>query len=602
MSKKTKKIVEIIAIALCVICFIASLGNSSSKKEILDYSEAQQMIIERKIEYVEVYITSRTIYLYESKDYEEDNSSILNASGPKDSKEKTYKTIIPDISTFSEFMEEQRKEGNDVSYKIVDETSSLGTKIVNIFLELLISILPMIIILLLMKKIMFNPTGENDDYSSSSSKITFDDVAGIDQEKEEVEEVVSFLKNPKAYTKLGARIPKGILLVGEPGTGKTLLAKAIAGEAGVPFYSCTGSNFENTYVGVGASRVRKLFKKAKETAPCIIFIDEIDSVAHKRYSLNSHNQQTLNQLLGEMDGFTGTENVIVIAATNYLEVLDPAITRPGRFDRIINISLPDKKARQEIIEVHSRNKKFGDNKDIIIDELAKKTSGMSGADLENILNESAIIAIRQSHEFITESDIDEAFIKHVLGVEKGSKEISKYEKELTAVHEAGHTITSRVSRRNVEILQVSITPRGKAGGYTLFADREKSLLQQEDLKNDIIVSLGGRAAEEIILETVSIGAISDLKSATKLAHSMIYNYGMGSDTPLVRIYGEEEYNSRLEAKMFPAMEEIVANAYKEAKKVIEDNETVLTQLKEKLMEKSTLDSSELEELFSQFGI
>jgi len=589
LSKKMKIIAVVVGILLVCLYyrFAGNTEESNVNYQEIGYSEAQAMIVEGEIKNVTINVDSYTIYL---KPFEETDEEIL------------YTAMIPSNSEFSRFMEEQRKEGNDVLYEVIVEEQSLMTTIINTVLSLLISITPYIIMIIIIKKFMINPTGENDNYSCESTNITFEDVAGIDEEREEVQEVVSFLKNPKEYTKLGARIPKGILLVGEPGTGKTLLAKAIAGEAGVPFYSCTGSNFENTYVGVGASRVRKLFNQAKKTAPSIIFIDEIDSVARTRYSSRSYSEQTLNQLLGEMDGFTQTTNVIVIAATNHLEVLDPAITRPGRFDRIINIPLPNKKAREEIIKVHCRDKKFGEDKNDIITGLAKRTSGMAGAELENILNESAIIATRNSREFITESDIDEAFIKQVLGVSKGNDEVSEFEKKLTAVHEAGHAIASRIKRKDTEILQVSITPRGKAGGYTLFADRQKNLLQKEDLINDIIVSLGGRAAEEIVFKTISVGATSDLQSATKTAHSMIYKFAMGDDTQLVRIFGEEDYNSELECKMLPMVETIIKKAYEEAKNIIGENKEALESLSEKLMIKSTLDSLDLKELFSQFDI
>lgn len=583
-----------ILIAFLISMVLVSLSGKTAKNtnvEEISYSEARQKIVDSQIDSVELSRELLTVKLYS------DESDVV------------YKAKIPDSETFSRFME---MSDSDIEFKITDSDNA---KILSGILNLLPIVFIIVIVIILMKNIksVFKDstinfsqilTGEDDIVSSSNVEdVSFNDVAGIDNERAEVEEVVSMINNPEKYNEMGAKIPKGILLVGEPGTGKTLIARAIAGEAGVNFYNCAGSNFDNVYVGLGASKIRKLFDEARKNAPSIIFIDEFDAVAKRRYNTDSSNEQTLNQLLNEIDGFDESANVIVIAATNHLEVLDPAITRPGRFDRIINIPLPDKKGRREILEVHARDKKFDhDKKSDLLDELAKKTSRMTGAELENILNESAIIAVRNEKESIGKDEIDEAFIKVILGISNKDKEVSEDEKMLVAIHEAGHTIASRVSRPDVEILQVSIIPRGTAGGYNLFNDDENNLPTKEELQKQIIVSLGGRAAEDFYFKTISTGASSDLQNATKIAHQMVYVYAMGTEAQMVRIYGEHDYNNKLEENMFPSMEEIVKESYEKSSKIIKKNSDLLKVLAKMLVEKSTLDSSELEDLFSQYNI
>ena len=364
--------------------------------------------------------------------------------------------------------------------------------------------------------------------AQSGKKTTFADVAGADEEKEELAEIVEFLKSPKKFNELGARIPKGVLLVGPPGTGKTLLARAVAGEAGVPFFSISGSDFVEMFVGVGASRVRDLFEQAKKNAPSIIFIDEIDAVGrHRGAGLgggHDEREQTLNQLLVEMDGFGANEGVIVIAATNRRDILDPALLRPGRFDRQVVVNYPDVKGREEILKVHARNKPLGFDVDLSV--VAKSTAGFTGADLENLLNEAALLAARKGRKAIIEQDIEDATIKVVAGPEKRSKVVSEKEKKLTAYHEAGHAIATFYSDTQDPVHEVSIIPRGMAGGYTLsLPEHDKSYMSRKEMREEIVTLLGGRVAESLVLDDISTGASNDLERATKLAKSMVTRYG-----------------------------------------------------------------------------
>ena len=447
------------------------------------------------------------------------------------------------------------------------------------------------------------------------TKLTFKDVAGIDEEKEELEEVVEFLKNPKKFTDMGARIPKGVLLVGQPGTGKTLLAKAVAGEAGVPFFFISGSDFVEMYVGVGASRVRDLFQEAKRNAPCIIFIDEIDAVGRQRGAGigggHDEREQTLNQMLVEMDGFSANEGVIVLAATNRPDVLDKALLRPGRFDRQIVVPPPDVKAREQILAVHSKKKKFAEDVDMKL--IAKNTSGFVGADLENLLNEAALLAARQDHTAIEQKDIEDAMVKVTMGPEKRTRVRSDKEKRLVAYHEAGHAVVSKFLPTQDPVHEISIIPRGMAGGYTMYRPSEdKSFISKTEMEEQIISLLGGRVAEELVIKDISTGASNDIERATAIAKSMITKYGMnerlgtvtyGSESQEVflgrDLAQEKTYSEETAAIIDEEIKKMISKSYQRAKELLEQNMDKLDAVATVLIEKEKITEEEFNQVFDQ---
>ena len=447
------------------------------------------------------------------------------------------------------------------------------------------------------------------------TKLTFKDVAGIDEEKEELEEVVEFLKNPKKFTDMGARIPKGVLLVGQPGTGKTLLAKAVAGEAGVPFFFISGSDFVEMYVGVGASRVRDLFQEAKRNAPCIIFIDEIDAVGRQRGAGigggHDEREQTLNQMLVEMDGFSANEGVIVLAATNRPDVLDKALLRPGRFDRQIVVPPPDVKAREQILAVHSKKKTFAEDVDMKL--IAKNTSGFVGADLENLLNEAALLAARQDHTAIEQKDIEDAMVKVTMGPEKRTRVRSDKEKRLVAYHEAGHAVVSKFLPTQDPVHEISIIPRGMAGGYTMYRPSEdKSFISKTEMEEQIISLLGGRVAEEIVIKDISTGASNDIERATAIAKSMITKYGMnerlgtvtyGSESQEVflgrDLAQEKTYSEETAAIIDEEIKKMISKSYQRAKELLEQNMDKLDAVATVLIEKEKITEEEFNQVFDQ---
>ena len=446
-----------------------------------------------------------------------------------------------------------------------------------------------------------------------SSSVKFSDVAGAEEEKQELQEIVEFLKNPSRFTELGARIPKGVLLVGPPGTGKTLLAKAVAGESKVPFFSISGSDFVELYVGVGASRVRDLFESAKASAPCIVFIDEIDAVGRQRGAGmgggNDEREQTLNQLLVEMDGFESNSGIIVLAATNRADVLDPALTRPGRFDRMVYVHLPDVKGREEIIKVHARNKPLSD--DVDIKRIARLTSGLAGADIENVLNEAALLAARDGRFKITMVDIQEGLNKVMMGPKKVSRVITEQDKKITAIHEAGHAIIAESLPNCDDVQEISVVPRGNAGGYTLtFDEKDRSYISRQKLLDTIVMMLGGRTAEELMLDDFTTGASNDLERATKVARKMVAEWGMSDKVGLLS-FGEGEeifvgrdyqrqlaYSQELAYTIDQEIKKIIDEAHARAKQILESKKDVLLKVEQILLDKETIYKEEFEMLFN----
>jgi cell division protease FtsH len=452
--------------------------------------------------------------------------------------------------------------------------------------------------------------------SENDKKVTFADVAGLQEEKEELAEVVDFLKSPKKYVQVGARIPKGVLLEGPPGTGKTLLAKAVAGEAGVPFFTISGSDFVEMFVGVGASRVRDLFQDAKKNAPCIIFIDEIDAVARRRGSGlgggHDEREQTLNQMLVEMDGFGVNEGIIVMAATNRKDILDPAILRPGRFDRNVVVGRPDVKGREEILKVHARNKPLGD--DVDLKQIAQTTSGFTGADLENLLNEAAILAAKENRVYIQQSDIRHAFVKVGIGPEKKSRVVSEKERRITAYHEAGHAILFHVLPDVGPVYSVSIVPTGGAGGYTMpLPEGDDMFNTKGHMLQEITVSLGGRVAEEQIFDDITTGASQDIRQATAIAKSMITKFGMSERLGLINYDNDSDevfigrdfghtsrgYGEKVAGTIDEEVKRIIDECYLKAKAILEEHQSVLEACAQLLLEKEKITRSEFEALFEK---
>lgn len=582
---------KILRIAVClfiaiIFTLIGIYEEVQSKKEI-SYAEFVSHVQSDEVENVEVVLNSEKAKIK-----------------LKDGKEQTVK--IPSVEAVSDLVTEAIQNNKQIDFAIKQESflqilERLANKVMDIITIIMIVLLFICLSIAAYKTRDDDGEIELDDDplfnrkkfgKEATSNIHFDDVAGIDEEKQQLQEIVCFLKDPEKYTEMGAKIPKGILLTGDPGVGKTLLAKAIAGEADVPFFQVTGSSFDDTYVGVGSGRVRTLFKKARAKAPSIIFIDEIDTIGAKRYSSESHNsEQTLNQLLAEMDGFDSSSGVVVIAATNYPEILDPAITRPGRFDRKIYIPMPDLYARTKILDVHSKNKKLDES--VNLEEVSKKTVGFSGAELRNLLNEAAILAVNREAKTIQQEDIDEAFARIVVGLEKKNRRVTEEEKYHSAIHESGHAIVSAVLRPNVENLGISIVPRGNAGGYNLFNDsEERSYLTKEDAISEMVVSYAGKAAEKVILNKVSSGPEADLKGASKIAYSMILKYAMHDS--LLTLVGDEQFDSVLIQKNTPEAEKICKDSYEKSLKVVTENKEIIIELANALMEKEILSAEEVQ--------
>ena len=528
----------------------------------------------------------------------------------KNDNEGIYYTTIPSQQTLYDDC------GEEISKQMSEGTLAQEAKSKGVSLTTILSVVCSVLIIGMIAFMMFSKKGQVGGFTknparledtSGKDKVSFADVAGANEEKAELEEIVDFLKNPDKYIKLGARIPKGVLLVGPPGTGKTLLARAVAGEAGVPFFSISGSDFVELYVGVGASRVRDLFEQAKKNRPCIIFIDEIDAVGRKRGAGmgggHDEREQTLNQLLVEMDGFGKNEGVIVIAATNRPDILDAALLRPGRFDRQIVVSLPDVKGREDILKVHTKNRPLDEK--INLESIAKATVGYSGADLENVMNEASIFAARREHQNILQEDIEDANIKVMMGTEKRSKVVTEKEKRLTAFHEAGHAVLTYLADKNAVVNQISIIPRGRAGGYTMSLPKEDIMCaSKSDFEADIVVLLGGKAAEEITMNDVTTGASNDLQRATAAARDMVSKYGMSEKIGPVSYHTDDEvfigrdfghsrvYSDATAREIDVEVEKILTELYDKAKTILTENRDKLNRLAELLVEKETINGEE----------
>jgi len=589
-------------VVLAVVLITNFVGNKK-----LDYS---QFIIELNEQNVE------------SVEYEDNKAKVvLKADSTKDESLKAgkYDVKILDQGEFEGLMIDQVLAGNPVKYH--SEIRSVPF-LVRILPYLMLGILAIFLFFMIFRQSQAGAGsngrltfGRSNARLYTKSKIKFADLAGADEEKEEMEELVSFLKDPAKYDSLGARIPKGVLLVGPPGTGKTYLAKAVAGEAGVPFFNISGSDFVELYVGVGAARVRDLFEQAKKNAPAIVFIDEIDAVGrHRGAGLgggHDEREQTLNQLLVEMDGFESNTGVIVMAATNRPDILDPALTRPGRFDRKINVSYPDMKAREAILRVHTRNKPLDETVDLA--EVAKNTSGFTPADLENLLNESALLAARENHDKISSANIKEAIFRVVVGKEKRSRVMTDKDKWLTAIHEVGHAIAIKYLSTTEKVERVSIIPAGSAGGYTAHRpDEDRTYVTKSQLLEAIDISLGGRVAEKLVLNDISTGASSDLEQVSAIARSMVTKYGMsdeignvifntgsGDEIFIGRDYGHSKnYSEETAALIDEAVKKIIDAEEEKVTKLISDNIGKLKEIAGILIERERLEGDEFEELFT----
>ena len=579
-------IIVILAIAGIVFGIFQYMNYSKEKEEkTLAYTDLITKIKEDSVEKIEMKEKSTTVKV-KLKDQDE---------------EKEVK--VPESEAFIEFVQDQVKEGKTINLNQKEEN------LLAVVGEKLLSFLPTIMLIVLLVMIMqmqgLGDKGKVYDATTQKTKTTFKDIAGLDEEKQEMIEIVDFLKKPKKFQEMGAKIPRGVLLCGNPGTGKTLIAKAIAGEADVPFISMSGSEFIEMFAGLGASRVRKLFEKARKIAPCIVFIDEIDAIGSRRTSSSgseSENNQTLNQLLVEMDGFDTEEAIIVLAATNRPEMLDKALLRPGRFDRHITIGLPDLNGREAILNIHAKDKKLDES--VNLRSIAEDTAGFTGAELANILNESAIIATIKRHKAITNKDIEDAVKKVTVGLEKHSRVISEKDKKLTAFHEAGHAIVSRYLETQKEIKEVSIIPRGVAGGYTMYKTNEdKFYVSKQEMQEKLISLLGGRAAEKLALDDISTGASNDIEVATKIATDMVTIYGMSDIVGPISIntekdpYQMELLGDRFEDSIGAEIKQLIDNAYYQAQKILSEHMDKLEQVATALMKQEIISAEEFESFF-----
>ena len=602
MKKGIKSLATWLIIGIVFVVLISTILENSNLK--MTYSELLTSIDAGEVEKVTI-------------------ASDKTSASVKLKGDKIEKNVnIPSLDSFIEYSEEYIK---TEAIDLEEESESIWITILSLVTPFGLLIIFFIFWFMMMggsnnqpggnKTMSFGKSKARMISATDKHKVTFEDVAGVDEEKEELQEIVEFLKNPKKFTDMGARIPKGVLLVGQPGTGKTLLAKAVAGEAGVPFFIISGSDFVEMFVGVGASRVRDLFEQAKKNAPCIVFIDEIDAVGRQRGAGlgggHDEREQTLNQMLVEMDGFSENEGVIVLAATNRPDVLDKALLRPGRFDRQIVVSAPDVKAREQILEVHARKKRLAD--DVDLKTIAKNTSGFSGADLENVLNEAALLTARRNMHEIGMTEIEDAMVKVTMGPEKKTRVRSEKENRLVAYHEAGHAVVSRFLETQDPVHQISIVPRGMAGGYTMYRPTEdKSFMSKTEMEETIISLLGGRVAEALILNDISTGASNDIERASKIARNMVTKYGMSDRLGSIMFgSGQEEvflgrdftqsrnYSEETAGLIDEEVKKIIDKAYMTARQILTANADKLHIVAQILLEKEKIDGEEFNQIFMQ---
>ena len=590
-EKSKKLLLSLIGLIILLVIVIVGIilynqNNEEEDENTLAYTDLIKEISYGNVEKVELTTGSRTAKI-----------KIRN-----EEEEKT--AIIPDTEAFITLIQTKVAEGNEI--ELIQNPQSFLAQLPNTLFSILPTIIMVALFIMIFKMQGIGEKGKVYDETERKTKVRFDDVAGLEEEKGELIEIVDFLKRPEKYTKMGARVPKGVLLYGKPGTGKTLIAKAIAGEADVPFISMSGSEFIEMFAGLGASRVRKLFERARKLAPCIVFIDEIDAIGSRRTSNNgaeSENNQTLNQLLVEMDGFGSEETIIVLAATNRPEMLDKALLRPGRFDRQITIPTPDLKGRLEILKIHSKDKKLAD--DVNLESIAEDTAGFTGAELENILNEAAIVATKSKHEEIENDDIEEAVKKVTVGLEKKDRVISDKDKRLTAYHEAGHAVVSRYLPTQTNVKEVSIIPRGVAGGYTMYKSNEdKYYISKTEMQEKLIALLGGRAAERLVLDDISTGASNDIEVATQIARDMVTKYGMSDKLGPIDFQGKEPYEMQMFGenigdKIGEEVKTLIDTAYNDAMTLLKEHRDKLDKIAETLLQKEKINEQEFNQIFEQ---
>ena len=589
-KKDNKKLLISLISSLVVIIILAGVAiflmtnNKEKDDKTLAYTDLIKEMSYGNIEKIEMTVGSTSVKV-----------KVKNVKEEK-------KSVVPNTEAFIELVQQKVAEGNEI--ELIQKPKSAITQISTAILSLLPTIVMVALFVMIFKMQGLGEKGQVYDDTERKTKIKFKDVAGLDEEKEELIEIVDFLKKPEKFNKMGAKIPKGVLLYGKPGTGKTLIAKAIAGEADVPFISMSGSEFIEMFAGLGASRVRKLFEKARKLAPCIVFIDEIDAIGARRTSnsgAETENNQTLNQLLVEMDGFSSEETIIVLAATNRPEMLDKALLRPGRFDRQITIPVPDLKGRLEILKIHSEDKRLSDN--VNLESIAEDTAGFTGAELANILNEAAIIATINKHEEIENSDIEEAVKKVTVGLEKKTRVYSEKDKKLTAYHEAGHAVVSKYLPTQMDVKEVSIIPRGVAGGYTMYkSDEDKYYMSRTEMQEKLIALLGGRAAEKLVLDDISTGASNDIEVATKIAREMVTKYGMSDNLGPIDFQGRDQndymiFGENIGDKIGQEVKNLIDIAYNDAQKLLIEHRDKLDIIAQTLLKQEKINEEEFKRIF-----